>query len=119
MKMYKYIDSYTVLDEEGARVEELILLEYNVIKETPKGKWILVGMKRKFVLNADKSSKKRFAHISKEDALVSFIKRKEHQAGHIRFQLKRVERAIVFAKENNSILSKNINTIYCYSQYGY
>lgn len=77
------------MNKEYYRVEpdyedfKLIYYVYSVIKETPKGVWIkLKGyedctyQRKRFILN---TSRKKYAHPSKEEALYSFIKRKERQ----------------------------------------
>lgn len=55
----------------------VILKEFEVIKETPKGFWVNddYGVK-KFVLNSE-NSRKRFAYETKEQALSNFIARTE------------------------------------------
>lgn len=69
--------------EEYYPTSELIFFVYSVVKETPKGVWIkLKGyedctyQRKRFILN---TSRKKYAYPSKEEALYSFIKRKEIQ----------------------------------------
>ena len=66
--------------ENDLSTEELVNLKTNkylILKETEKGYWIQVYLKRKFVLKG--SNGKRYAYISEKDALNGFIKRKEAQ----------------------------------------
>lgn len=121
MKLYKYIDTYLILDEEGSRREKLELISFDVIKETKCGYWIMVNYKRKFITKTNKSSKKRFAYTTKEEALNNFIKRKTRQLGFIKFQLNRIERALNFANNTDDIINnpKDSITIFEYSPYDY
>lgn len=54
------------------------LMEYKIVRKTPKGIVIQLNhpFKERWVSNA---GKKRFAHPTKEEALDSYIKRKEVQ----------------------------------------
>jgi len=111
MNLYRYVDRYFIFDEEGDRIEELVLIEYKIIKETPQGYWILADSKRKWVQNTGEWSKKRFAYKTKEEALNYFIYRKISQASYLRFQLKRVERALKYVQKNKDISSRKYNRI--------
>jgi len=90
MKFYRYdIVNYATTDEFGDLVKPLFpnpkvsLTTYDLIKETPKGHWIGFGGPDWLdsTLNwkrwVSKTSRKRFAHPTKEQALISFIKRQE------------------------------------------
>jgi len=73
-KEYYRVEPYY---DESYPVYKLIYYVYSVIKETPKGVWIRCSYQRKrFILN---TSRKKYAYPSKEEALYSFIKRKERQ----------------------------------------
>lgn len=75
--LYRYQEDRSF--EFWGQVEELLLKEYLIIKETPRGNWIREHGnygKPKFVLKGDG---KRFAHQTKELALKSFICRKNRQ----------------------------------------
>jgi hypothetical protein len=58
--------------------DEIILETYNLHRETPKGYWITqqYWIKNKWI---NKTSTKRFAYPTKEEALESFKKRKYRQ----------------------------------------
>ena len=67
---------------------------YEVVKITPKGVRLNMGCESKnqrFVLA---NATKRFACPTQEEALLSFIARKQRQAGILRRQLRRSEQAI-------------------------
>lgn len=72
MEFYRY-DSYVTNDSKVL----VKLSTYSLVKETPKGYWICdkIG----FEHWVSKTSKKRYAYPSKQEALDSFIKRKEKQ----------------------------------------
>lgn len=76
-KLFRYTEDRGF--EFFGQVKELLLKEYLIIKETPKGNWIREHGnygKPKFCL---KGEGKRFAHETKELALKSFICRKQRQ----------------------------------------
>lgn len=96
-KMYRYedIDHAPAIDEWGSIIRyntpsiRVHLSTYNVIKKTLKGKWISLGYgDKKFVLD---KARKRFAHETKEAALISFIRRKETQIKIVERQLERAK----------------------------
>lgn len=66
---------------------QLVLYEYPVAKETAQGVWLLSARRGagRFVL---KSSRKRYACPTKEEALASFIRRKEVQISILTAQLR-------------------------------
>jgi hypothetical protein len=72
---------------------DLSLHIYNIIKMTPKGKWIKYHNKkgRKFVLN---NTRKKFACETTEEALNSFIARKQKQIMIVTNQLKDIKNAL-------------------------
>lgn len=90
---------------------ELILEKYEVVKYTPKGKWIIHEFDKeldeehkryRFVLN---NSRKRFAWETKEAALESFIARKKKQIKILESQLGFAEDALqkgIHMKHNNN-----------------
>ena len=75
----------------GSTGPRLEVFKYRVVGETPCGYWITwaLGGKDRWV---SKSSKKRFAHPSVEEALEAFIRRKESQIRHTKNHLARAER---------------------------
>lgn len=59
------------------------LSEFSLLKETPKGCWICYGKQdgiSGFKRWVSKTSKKRYAYPTKQEALHSFIKRNERRA---------------------------------------
>ena len=93
MNFYRYeAVEYAEHDIDGELVSptfsnpKLELREYNLFKETLKGYWIgyynpfgvRLGEWQKWV---SKTSKKRFAYPTKEEALINFIKRTERRIG--------------------------------------
>ena len=91
--LFRYDGTYWG-DELGPGEAHLYADYFPVVKETPKGCWIDVYGKRKFVLN---DSTKRYAYPTKELALQSFIARKRRQAGILRAQLKNAEGLLAYA----------------------
>jgi len=79
---------------------EVKLHEYRIKKFTPKGFWIYKMMQDRFVLT---SGKKRYAWLTKIDAMKSFIARKEAHASFAAQRLQRVEDSL---KLGQKILSK-------------
>lgn len=82
---------YLDLDGYGYLIE---FDEYEVIKPTPKGAWVRLVLgqflgDKKFIL---RDARKRFACPTKEEALESFLKRKERQINILRAQLKEAEK---------------------------
>ena len=77
-------------DDREDRVE-VRLREYGVIRPTPSGWWINDYGRRRWVKS---TGKKRFAHPTKEEALVAFRARKTRQIGLLKMQLGRAEAAL-------------------------
>lgn len=74
----------------------LVLRQFEIISETPKGKWVSdYGIKR-WVSN---SSRKRYCHETKELAMESYILRKKAYIRHCETRLRR-------AKEDFNIATK-------------
>ena len=90
-KYYYRYDNYSY-DTYGISV---VCYQYPVIKETLKGVWLDIFGSRKFVLT---KAKKHWACFTQEEALLSFIKRKECQASILRGQLEIVK--IILEKVN-------------------
>ena len=90
---YDYIVSHTHNVLLDLHTVDMYLHTYNVIKLTPKGKWIEYSNKkgRKFVLN---NTRKGFARETKEGALNSFIARKEKQIMIMTMQLTDIKNAL-------------------------
>jgi hypothetical protein len=102
MKAYRYIDTlYASGDEDYGYTTYLkvLLREYEVIKETPKGIWIEdLHVNKKSVLVGQRfvnlNSHKKFACLTKEDASLSFIARKKRQVKILENQLKYAKEAL-------------------------
>lgn len=110
MKFYRYeAVEYATTDIDGEYVNpiypnpKLEIREFNLFKETPKGYWIghmnpfghSISDWRKWV---SKTSKKRFAYPTKEEALVNFIKRTEKRLKILDWQLQVCRISINLAK---------------------
>lgn len=107
MKFYRYeAREYASLDVDGEFVSPIIpnpkleLSKYRLIKETPKGYWI--GLEsfhsdiwKKWV---SKTSRKRFAYPSKEEALAAYIKRTEKRVKILKRQIRSCEITLGFAE---------------------
>jgi len=97
MKLYRYESKrYSmIVDAEmeiySTSAARLVLDEYEVTSETPKGYWVsycFPNAKDKWV---SKTAKKRFAYPIKEDALKQYKIRKEAYVRHSLARLKRAE----------------------------
>lgn len=79
---------------------------YNLIKETPKGYWIAYGNSY-FYGNKrwiSKTSRKRYAYPTKEEALINYIKRTEYRMKILQNQLYNCEDGLKLAeKEKNNL----------------
>jgi len=70
----------------------LELNTFEVLRHTPKGTWLDMGYEnKKWVL---RDARKRFAHPTKEEALVGFLARKRRQLKILKTQVTNVEAAI-------------------------
>ncbi len=97
MKFYRYEQVISVSmgdnDYGGSIVypySRLVLREYNLYKETPKGYWIGYGFIGEWKSEASwvsKTSKKRFAYPTKEEALINYIKRTERRKSILQKQI--------------------------------
>lgn len=112
MKLYRYeANQYANLDYDGEFTTSTIpnikleLKEFDVIKETSKGYWIghinqygivYIDLKRWI----SKTSKKRFAYPTKEEALNNFILRTEKRISILNKQLLISKIALNIAKNN-------------------
>ncbi len=99
MKFYRYqIVEYAQMDfETGEYIDsvfpnpQLQEKEYDLLKETPKGYWIGYGsmgihkyMWKKWI---SKTSRKRFAYPTEEEALENYIKRTEKRLKFLNWQV--------------------------------
>lgn len=93
-KFYRYEDMLY-----GSQIS-IRLSTYKVIKLTPKGCWIAHNydhnhLHKRFVLS---DSRKKFAYPTKEQAMESFIRRKERQIIYLQANLNRAKNALYTAK---------------------
>jgi len=111
-KAYRYVDNlYSSGDEEYgyATIIKVDLEEFDVVKETLKGMWVQplwakdypdTELKHRRFVNLN--SRKKFACLSKEDALRSYIARKERQIKILKNQLQNAETALSYAQHMKS-----------------
>lgn len=89
---------------------KLVVREFNLIKETPKGYWISYGAftyyrgKGRWV---SKTSKKRYAYPTKEEALNNYIKRTERRIKYLKTDLDACESGLRLAKTQQIITIQN------------
>lgn len=107
-KLYRYESvRYSVtIDAEreifGTSKAQLRLHEYEIHSETPKGYWIgLFGSKDRWV---SKTSRKRFAHPSKEEALEGYRQRKLSYVRHATSNLHRANEDLSLADNQKMTL---------------
>lgn len=79
----------------GCRVD-VSLHDYPIVKRTPKGAWIDIYGRRRFVLL---SARKQFACETPEQAARSFVARKQRQLRILQEQTKEVERALAILRQ--------------------
>jgi len=75
---------------------QVYLRVYTILKHTPKGFWITHQVRigdrwKRFVLS---DARRKFAYLTKEEALESFKKRKERQISLLKTKLKHAENAL-------------------------
>ena len=105
MKFYRYETvTYASGDEyfESHGITKLEIREYNLYKETPKGYWIGYGYLGKLSSKGkwvSKTSKKRYAYPTKEEAIVNYIKRTEKRIGFLNNNLHQCKKGIELAKQ--------------------
>ena len=107
MKFYRYeIVEYAVMDMNGEYTNPVFpnpcleLREYDLISETPKGYWVGYNMGSSFIPKkwVSKTSKKRFAYPTMEEALTNFILRTEKRLKILDWQLRVCKISINLAK---------------------
>ena len=107
LQLYRYEDqTYSTVsigvggNESYGTTEPVIELRtYKVLKETPHGYWIdwtFLLHDRKWV---SKTSRKRFAHPTIEEAKESFLTRKKYQLRIYAAKVRRIEKVITLANE--------------------
>jgi hypothetical protein len=112
-KFYRYkIENYALMstsDDYYSRPSysipnsTLVLEEYNLYKETPKGYWIHRGMWGVHKIRSDckwipKDSKRRFAYPTKKEALNSFIIRQKYKIKILSYQVENSKSGILLAE---------------------
>lgn len=116
MKFYRYeAVQYAVIGDDGEYTSSSIpnpkleLREYDLLKETPKGYWIGYGSLSYSKYNwkkwVSKTSKKKFAYLTAEEALINFIKRTERRIGILDNQLLACKISLSIAKQKYEIQS--------------
>lgn len=100
---YRYEDYDYEVGLLGQPSKALILLrEFEVLRTTPKGVWLKMGVEQKrFVL---RDAIKRYACPTKEEARISFIARKEKQLKIVKDQVIAIESALAQAKDETKEL---------------
>jgi len=109
MNMYRYIDKPN--DDDFTILSKVILVEYDVIRETRCGFWIedkqVEGMLgtmtfyRQHKKWVSKLARIKFAYPTKAEALNNFIKRKEKQVHIYKHRLALAESALAEGKKIN------------------
>ena len=87
-----------VFDEGGSI--RIIIEQHNVLKKTPRGKWVSMPYpkKKRFVLD---DGVKRFAHETKEGALHALGKRKQIQISWLKYYMRVAETTIRLVKDGH------------------
>lgn len=96
---FRYEDvRYASMDEDSfSGPLQVELRKFTVLKHTPKGFWIRIGFSEKrFVLT---EARKKYAHLTKGDALTSFIARKRRQQSIYEARLNDCRMALILAEE--------------------
>lgn len=86
MKFYRYEDRE--IYDRGIKIQKLT---FQLEKETPCGYWITDGYNQRWI---SKTSRKRYAYPTKEEAYANFIARKKRQIEHLERQLDRATKAL-------------------------
>jgi hypothetical protein len=83
------------------------LRDFQIVRTTPKGAWINYGGTERFV---KLDARKRFACPTKEEALQSFIARKEKQKRILNEQIRQTDNALRLANKELDFLKPLIYT---------
>ena len=95
--LYRYdYTNYEAASIFGAPRVEVHPESFLIVKRTPKGAWVNTYFGRKFV---NLGARKRWACPTREEAMESFIARKERQLSILKAQARNVEAALDRAKE--------------------
>lgn len=106
-KLYRYeACSYSIVidadrDEYGSTGPKLELREYRITAKTPKGHWIgyFEGAKDRWV---SKTSRKRYAYPTKEEALEGYRQKKLAFVRHAEANLSRAKEELALIDPDNS-----------------
>ena len=110
MQFYRYeAVQYATTDHDGEYMSPLFpnpkveLRTFNLHKETPKGYWIGYGHMYPGFLKSQarwvsKTSRKRYAYPTKEEALKNFIARNERRVKILSWQIESCKAALQVAK---------------------
>ena len=85
-----------------AQYFDLRFIEYQLVKETPKGYWITHRSWRLQMISPkwiSKTSRKRFAYPTKQEALTNYIKRTERRLDILNYQIKLCRSGIMEANQ--------------------
>lgn len=107
MVLYRYREGqvgeiYDTCPKEAAKAMRLYLDSYPVIKSTPCGCWIDLGWGRKKFVNLN--AQRKWAHESLDDAMQSFVARKNRQVLILRHQLVKAEAALCLQAKDSQRL---------------
>lgn len=97
--------------KEAAEAMRLFLDSFPVIKDTPCGCWIDRGYGIKKFVNL--KAVRKWAHETPEDAMKSFIARKNRQIRILKNQLLRAEAALHLKDVKPTLMRKGTLKLYC------
>jgi len=121
MKFYRYyIENYASIGSDGDFLGSIhpnptvSYHEYELHKETDKGYWIRFHCFSVDILRRDckwvsKTSRKRYAYPTKEEALMSFIIRQEKRIGILEYQVENCTTALDMARKKMDKLKNGID----------
>ncbi len=100
-----HIDVFGEMVSGGSYHNQITFSEFEVLKETPKGYWILIDFNpeteeqvKRWVQKSFPGSKKRFAYETKEQAVVGYIKRTETYIGILEAKIESSKDGLAAAK---------------------
>jgi len=108
MKLYRYDDRIyaCIVDAErelwGTTTPKLVLSEFEVLKRTRCGAWIVDAIGHRRFVNLEAS--KRYACPSAESAMESFVMRKRRQIRILRAKLVRAEQVMALTQNIHKVL---------------
>ncbi len=87
--LYRYEDPGPSFYDKGP-----ILLTYKILQETEQGWWVPFPGNKKSKKWISKTSRKRFAYPTKEEAMVNYIARKKKETRIYHYRLERVQKIL-------------------------